>query len=63
VIRAKTLIETTASGRERIIVTEIPYQVNKAEMIKKLPISSMKRRLKVLAIFVMSLIVRNAHRL
>ena len=35
VIRAKTLIETTASGRERIIVTEIPYQVNKADMIKK----------------------------
>ena len=35
VIRAKTEIETTASGRERIIVTEIPYQVNKAEMIKK----------------------------
>ena len=35
VIRAKTLIETTPSGRERIIVTEIPYQVNKAEMIKK----------------------------
>lgn len=35
VIRAKTLIETTPSGRERIIVTEIPYQVNKADMIKK----------------------------
>jgi DNA gyrase subunit A len=35
VIRAKALIETTDNGRERIIVTEIPYQVNKAEMIKK----------------------------
>ncbi len=35
VIRAKTLIETLDNGRERIIVTEIPYQVNKAEMIKK----------------------------
>lgn len=35
VIRAKTLIETMDNGRERIIVTEIPYQVNKAEMIKK----------------------------
>lgn len=35
VIRAKTIIETTPSGRERIIVTEIPYQVNKADMIKK----------------------------
>ena len=35
VIRAKTLIETMDNGRERIIVTEIPYQVNKADMIKK----------------------------
>ncbi|RLD62081.1 MAG: DNA gyrase subunit A [Bacteroidetes bacterium] len=35
VVRGKTNIETTASGRERIIITEIPYQVNKAEMIMK----------------------------
>jgi len=35
VLRAKTEIETTASGRERLVVTEIPYMVNKAEMIKK----------------------------
>ena len=35
VIRAKAIIENTDSGRERIIVTEIPYQVNKADMIKK----------------------------
>jgi len=35
VLRAKTEIEVTASGRERIIVTEIPYLVNKAELIKK----------------------------
>jgi len=34
-MRAKTEIETTSSGRERIIVTEIPYQINKAELIKK----------------------------
>ncbi|MBK8884349.1 MAG: DNA gyrase subunit A [Bacteroidales bacterium] len=36
VVRAKTEIEHTASGRECIIVTEIPYMVNKAEMIKKI---------------------------
>jgi len=36
VIRAKTEIETTASGRTCIVVTEIPYQVNKAEMVKKI---------------------------
>jgi len=35
VMRAKAEIENTDSGRERIIVTEIPYQVNKAEMIRK----------------------------
>ncbi|MGM0504005.1 MAG: DNA gyrase subunit A [Bacteroidota bacterium] len=35
VIRSKVEIETEANGRERIIVTEIPYQVNKAELIKK----------------------------
>ena len=36
VVRAKTDIELTHSGRESIIVTEIPYQVNKAEMIRKI---------------------------
>ena len=36
VMRARTEIEHTASGRECIVVTEIPYMVNKAEMIKKI---------------------------
>ena len=36
VVRAKSEIEVTPSGRECIIVTEIPYMVNKAEMIKKI---------------------------
>jgi DNA gyrase subunit A len=35
VLRAKTHVETNPSGREKIIVTEIPYMVNKAELIKK----------------------------
>ncbi len=35
VLRAKSEIEVSSSGRERIIVTEIPYQINKAEMIRK----------------------------
>jgi len=35
VLRSKTEIETEANGRERIIVTEIPYLVNKAELIRK----------------------------
>jgi DNA gyrase subunit A len=35
VMRAKAELEEVGSGRMQIIVTEIPYQVNKAEMIKK----------------------------
>ena len=35
VIRAKATIELDKNDRERIIVTEIPYQVNKADMIAK----------------------------
>jgi len=35
VMRAKAAIEEIREGKEAIIVTEIPYQVNKAEMIKK----------------------------
>ncbi len=34
VLRAKCEIEETSSGRERIVVTELPYQVNKAQLIK-----------------------------
>jgi len=35
VVRAKSEIEVTDSGREKIIITEIPYLVNKAELIRK----------------------------
>ncbi|MBL7892735.1 MAG: DNA topoisomerase 4 subunit A, partial [Bacteroidia bacterium] len=35
VMRSKSNIETLPNGRERIIISEIPYQINKAEMIKK----------------------------
>jgi DNA gyrase subunit A len=35
VMRAKAEIEESKTGREQIIVTEIPYLVNKADMIKK----------------------------
>ena len=36
VMRAKTEIEHTPSGRECIVITEIPYMVNKADMIKRI---------------------------
>lgn len=35
-VRARTEIETYSGDRERIIVTEIPYQVNKAVLIEKI---------------------------
>lgn len=35
VLRAKAEFDTTKTGREQIIITEIPYQVNKASMIEK----------------------------
>ena len=33
-VRARTNIEDMGGGRSRIIVTEIPYQVNKAMLVK-----------------------------
>lgn len=36
VVRAKTDIEVSDSGRETIVVTEIPYMVNKKEMIERI---------------------------
>ena len=36
VVRAKTTIETLPNGKEQIIVYEIPYLVNKAELIMKI---------------------------
>ncbi|MGB5989545.1 MAG: DNA gyrase subunit A [Marinifilaceae bacterium] len=36
VMRSRTEIETTSTGREKIVVNEIPYMVNKAELIMKI---------------------------
>lgn len=36
VVRAKTEIEVADNGRETIVMTEIPYMVNKKEMIEKI---------------------------
>ncbi len=35
VLRGRATIETAANGKERIVVTEIPFQVNKADMVKR----------------------------
>jgi DNA gyrase subunit A len=36
IVRAKASIETQKNGREHIIITELPYQVNKANLIEKI---------------------------
>ena len=35
-VRARTSVETTDKGKEQIIVTELPYQVNKAKLVEKI---------------------------
>jgi len=36
IVRAKANVETQKSGREHIVITELPYQVNKANLIEKI---------------------------
>ena len=36
IMRGKTMVETTRRDREAIIITEVPYQVNKASMVEKI---------------------------
>ncbi|MGM7685208.1 DNA topoisomerase IV subunit A [Cytobacillus sp. Hm23] len=36
IIRGKTSIESIRGGRQQIVVTEIPYEVNKANLVKKI---------------------------
>lgn len=36
VVRSKTEIEKLKSGKEQIVITEIPYEINKANLVKKI---------------------------
>lgn len=36
VVRSRTAVETLRGGREQIIITEIPYEINKAVLVKKI---------------------------
>ena len=36
IVRSEAEIETLENGRERIVITEIPYQVNKARLVEKI---------------------------
>ncbi len=48
IIRGKTNIEETKSGKIRIIITELPYQVNKSEFVQK--IAELARDKKIIGI-------------
>ncbi|MCY9389741.1 hypothetical protein MOF42_21720, partial [Bacillus haynesii] len=36
IIRGKAEIETIRGGRQQIVITEIPFEVNKANLVKKM---------------------------
>ena len=36
ILRAKTVIESLRGGKEQIVINEIPYEVNKANLVKKM---------------------------
>lgn len=45
VLRGRAEIETSASGRESIIITEIPYQVNKSMLVAKIAELTIEKRI------------------
>lgn len=49
IVRGKAAIENMRSGREQIVITEIPYEVNKALMVKKMDELRMDRKVEGIA--------------
>ncbi|MCJ7841258.1 DNA topoisomerase IV subunit A [Lederbergia sp. NSJ-179] len=49
IVRGKTEIETIRGGREQIVITEIPYDVNKASLVKKMDEFRLDRKLEGIA--------------
>ncbi|MCM3789503.1 DNA topoisomerase IV subunit A [Domibacillus indicus] len=49
IVRAKTEIEDMRGGRQRIVITEIPYEVNKASLVKKMDDLRIDRKLDSIA--------------
>lgn len=49
VVRGKTDIETIRGGRKQIVITEIPYEVNKANLVKKMDEFRIDRKLEGIA--------------
>lgn len=49
VVRGKTDIETIRGGRQQIVITEIPYDVNKANLVKRIDEFRLDRKLESIA--------------
>lgn len=49
IVRGKTEMETIRGGREQIVITEIPYDVNKASLVKKMDEFRLDRKLEGIA--------------
>lgn len=49
IIRSKAEIEKTRGGKEQIVITEIPYDVNKANLVKKIDEFRLDRKLEGIA--------------
>ncbi|MGB2872338.1 DNA gyrase/topoisomerase IV subunit A, partial [Psychrobacillus psychrotolerans] len=49
IIRSKTEIETIKGGKQQIVITEIPFEVNKANLVKKIDEQRHDRRLEGIA--------------
>ncbi|WP_075980618.1 DNA topoisomerase IV subunit A [Bacillus massilinigeriensis] len=45
IVRSKTEIETIRGGKQQIVITEIPYEVNKANLVKKIDEFRLDRKL------------------
>lgn len=45
IVRAKTVIESLRGGKSQIVATEIPYEVNKANLVKKIDEMRIDRKL------------------
>ena len=49
IIRGKTEIETVRGGKQQIVITEIPYEVNKANLVKKMDELRLDRKVEGIA--------------
>jgi topoisomerase IV subunit A len=45
IIRGRATIETAKGGKQQIVITEIPYEVNKANLVKKIDELRLERKL------------------